>query len=120
MWPRRSFLGGSDAQLIMGNDEEALLRLWREKRGEAGPEDLSGNLLVQLELATEPLNRRWYQRATGQVAKDVQTWFRRVIRWMAATLDEIVEENCAVPNTLDLPRFRDLSHSLKSLSRSLF
>jgi hypothetical protein len=32
----------------MGSDEAALLRLWREKRGEAEPEDLSGNLLVQL------------------------------------------------------------------------
>ena len=31
----------------MGNDEAALLRLWREKRGEVEPEDLSGNLVVQ-------------------------------------------------------------------------
>ena len=27
----------------MGNDEVALVRLWREKRGQAEPEDLSGN-----------------------------------------------------------------------------
>ena len=45
---RRSFIGGSDARIIMGDDEEALLRLWREKRGEVEPEDLSGNLIVQL------------------------------------------------------------------------
>ena len=45
---RRGFIGGSDARIIMGNDEAALLRLWREKRGEAEPEDLSGNLIVQL------------------------------------------------------------------------
>jgi predicted phage-related endonuclease len=32
---RRSFIGGSDARIIMGDDETALLRLWREKRGEA-------------------------------------------------------------------------------------
>ena len=32
----------------MGEDEAALLRLWREKRGEVEPEDLSGNLVVQL------------------------------------------------------------------------
>ena len=37
----------------MGDDEAALLRLWREKRGEVDPEDLSGNLIVQLGLATE-------------------------------------------------------------------
>jgi predicted phage-related endonuclease len=39
-------IGGSDARIIMGNDQAALLRLWREKRGEGGPEDLSGNLIV--------------------------------------------------------------------------
>ena len=50
----------------MGDDEAALLRLWREKRGEAEPEDLSGNLIVQLGLATEKLNRRWYEANTGR------------------------------------------------------
>ena len=45
---RRSFVGGSDARIIMGSDEAALVRLWKEKRGEAEPEDLSGNLIVQL------------------------------------------------------------------------
>ena len=45
---RRHFIGGSDAREIMGGDEEALLRLWQEKRGEVEPEDLSGNLIVQL------------------------------------------------------------------------
>src|SRR3982074_3299833 len=89
---RCHFIGGSDARIIMGGDEAALLRLWREKRGEAEPEDLSGNLIVQLGFATEPLNRQWYERATGQVVTDVQSWVRHpVIRWMAATLDGIVE-----------------------------
>ena len=32
---RRHFIGGSDARIIMGKDEKALHRLWREKRGEA-------------------------------------------------------------------------------------
>jgi predicted phage-related endonuclease len=45
---RRYFIGGSDARIIMGSDEAALHRLWREKRGEAEPEDLSDNLIVQL------------------------------------------------------------------------
>jgi predicted phage-related endonuclease len=94
---RRSFLGGSDARVIMGSDEAALLQLWREKRGEAEPPDYSGNLLVQLGLATEPLNRRWYERTTGHVIKDVQTWIHHpVIRWMAATLDGVVESTGAV------------------------
>src|SRR3989475_12795744 len=63
---RRTFIGGSDARVIMGNDEAALVRLWREKRGEAEAEDLSGNLIVQLGRATEELNRSWYERNTGR------------------------------------------------------
>jgi hypothetical protein len=85
---RRSFIGGSDARIIMGNDEAALLRLWREKRGEAEPEDLSGNLIVQLGSVTEDLNRRWYELNTGQTITDIQRRVRHpAIRWMAATLD---------------------------------
>jgi hypothetical protein len=38
----------------MGHDEKALVRLWKEKRGEIGPEDLSGNLIVQLGLVRSP------------------------------------------------------------------
>jgi predicted phage-related endonuclease len=94
---RRYFVGGSDARIIMGTDEVALVRLWREKRGEAEPPDYSDHLLVQLGVATEPLNRRWYERTTGRVIKDVQSWIRHpVIRWMAATLDGIVEGTGAV------------------------
>ena len=94
---RRHFIGGSDARIIMGDDEAALLRLWREKRGEAEPEDLSGNLIVQLGSATEDLNRHWYERNTGQVVKDVQRRvFHPVKRWMAATLDGMVEGTGAV------------------------
>jgi hypothetical protein len=52
---RRFFIGGSDARIIMGTDEAALVRLWQEKRGETGPPDYSDNLLVQLGVATEPL-----------------------------------------------------------------
>jgi predicted phage-related endonuclease len=81
----------------MGDDEEVLLRLWREKRGAAEPPDYSDNLIVQLGIATEPLNRGWFERTTGQVIKDVQKWVRHpVIRWMAATLDGIVESTGAV------------------------
>src|SRR5215212_7907306 len=89
---RRSFVGGSDARVIMSCDEAALLRLWREKRGEIEPEDLSGNLIVQLGIVTEELNRRWYQSNTGQVITDVQRWVQHpVIGWLAATLDGRVE-----------------------------
>jgi predicted phage-related endonuclease len=94
---RRSFIGGSDARIIMGDDESALMRLWREKRGEAGPEDLSGNLMVQLGVVTEPLNRLWYERHTGQAVTDIQRRLRHpVLRWMGATLDGMVAGSGAV------------------------
>jgi predicted phage-related endonuclease len=89
---RHSFIGGSDARIIMGDDEAALVLLWRQKRGEEEPEDLSGNLPVQLGLATENLNRRWYQAQTGKVVTDVQMWRRHpTLQWMAATLDGRVD-----------------------------
>jgi predicted phage-related endonuclease len=74
---RRSFIGGSDARIIMGNNEAALIQLWHEKRGETEPEDLSGNLIVQLGAAT---------------VTDIQRKVKHsAIPWMAATLDGIVE-----------------------------
>jgi predicted phage-related endonuclease len=89
---RRGFIGGSDARTILGDDEAALFRLWREKRGEIEPEDLSGNLIVQLGVVTEPLNRHWFERNTGQALIGVQQRVHHpVVRWMAATLDGIVE-----------------------------
>jgi predicted phage-related endonuclease len=80
---RRSFIGGSDARIIMGEDESALLRLWREKRGEANPNDLSRNLVVQLGKATEQLNREWFEAQTGERITDVQKHIRHPgLHWM--------------------------------------
>jgi len=90
-------MGGSDARVIMGADEAALLRLWQEKRGEIESEDLSGNLVVQLGFVTEALNRNWYERNTGQTVERVQHRLRHpVLRWMGATLDGIVAGSGAV------------------------
>src|SRR6266487_2249721 len=81
----------------MGEDESALVRLWREKRSEIDPEDLSANLIVQLGVATEELNRHWFERNTKRTLKDVQRRIRHpVIRWMGATLDGVVAETGAV------------------------
>jgi predicted phage-related endonuclease len=94
---RRKFVGGSDARTIMGDDQAAVVRLWREKRGEITPEDLSDNLIVQLGTVTEDLNRRWYQRNTGRMVGSVQRrLFHPVHKWMAATLDGRVEPGGAV------------------------
>src|ERR1700727_2410096 len=94
---RREFIGGSDARIIMGKDEKALLRLWREKRGEAAALDLSGVLIVQLGLVTEDLNRRWYEQTSGHRISDIQRHaIHRTMSWMAATLDGLVKETGAV------------------------
>jgi predicted phage-related endonuclease len=94
---RRSFIGGSDARIIMGNDQNALTRLWQEKRGEAEPQDLSDNLVVQLGVVTEELNRRWYEANSGQAIVDVQKRVRHpALSWMAATLDGRVQSSGAI------------------------
>ena len=94
---RRHFVGGSDARIIMGKDEKALTRLWKEKRGESAPADLSRELIVQLGSVTEDLNRRWYEMSSGNQVSDVQRRLaHRTIPWMAATLDGLVKQTGAV------------------------
>ena len=94
---RRKFVGGSDARVIMGNDERALIALWQEKRGERSETDLSDELVVQLGLVTEDLNRNWYERQSGNSVSSVQTrLFHPSIPFMAATLDGMVKPTGAV------------------------
>ena len=81
----------------MGDDEDKLLRLWREKRGELEPQDLSQDLIVQLGSITEDLNRTWYERCSGHTVEDVQQRVRHPIhKWMGATLDGRVQQTGAV------------------------
>jgi putative phage-type endonuclease len=94
---RRAFIGGSDARIIMGDDEASLVRLWREKRGEVEPEDLSNNLIVQLGSVTEELNRRWYEHNTGHTVVNMQRRVQHPVhKWMAATLDGLIEQTSAI------------------------
>ncbi|MDA9508713.1 endonuclease [Bradyrhizobium sp. CCBAU 11386] len=94
---RRTFIGGSDARIIMGDDQDKLVRLWREKRGEIAPQDLSQELIVQLGTITEDLNRSWYERNSGHTVEDVQRKVRHPVhKWMGATLDGRVEQTEAV------------------------
>jgi predicted phage-related endonuclease len=94
---RSSYIGGSDARIVLGTDENALIRLWKEKRGEIEPEDFSDNLLVQFGCATEGLNRRWFERRMGRNLEAVQRFMRHPrLEWMGATLDGFVAEETAV------------------------
>jgi len=60
--PRTAGIGGSDAGRIMSGD---WMELWEEKTGRREPEDLSDVLQVQIGIATEDLNLRWFERRTG-------------------------------------------------------
>lgn len=81
----------------MGGNEDALIRLWQEKRGAAQPQDLSGELVVHLGIATEQLNYAWYERQSGHRVRHRQARKQhKSIVWMAATLDGLVEETSAV------------------------
>jgi predicted phage-related endonuclease len=81
----------------MGEDEDKLIRLWREKRGETPFEDLSGVLIVQLGTVTEDLNRQWFERNTGHSVKDIQKRIQHPIhKWMRATLDGRIDQTGAI------------------------
>lgn len=97
---RLSCIGGSDANTIMSGDDKRLIALWREKRGEAQPEDLSYNLAVQMGSYTEPLNVAWFERHTG-LEVEARGEVRKIDRDglpMGATLDGLVVDafECAV------------------------
>ena len=102
----------------MGKDEKALLRLWREKRGEEVPLDLSGVLMIGL--VTENLKRRWYELNSGHRISDIQRHaIHRTMPWMAATLDGLVKETGAVFEAKFLLPWPPRQPSLQRRSRHL-
>jgi predicted phage-related endonuclease len=90
---RMSSLGGSDAKIIMSGDQKAIERLWREKRGEQAPEDLSEVILINLGNLTEPLNADLFEKDTGWWVTDEQKKVHYA-DWDKAhtTLDGLVRE----------------------------
>jgi predicted phage-related endonuclease len=94
---RRSFIGGSDANIILSGDRDRILRLWREKRGEAEPEDLSASMAVMLGCWTEPFNRQWYERLSGErVSSGGQSFTCARYDWRRCTVDGLIEGSGAV------------------------
>jgi hypothetical protein len=63
---RRYCIGGSNAPIIMDNDQ-TIPRLWHEKRRPVERGDRLGNLNVPLGVATEDLNQRWYEAIIGRM-----------------------------------------------------
>jgi hypothetical protein len=98
------FLDGSDATIVMGTDESALLRLWSEKRRDVEPLQLSCGLTTQIRAATTNLNRRCYELNSGNRVTVVRKRFRhRESTWMSATLDGVVESTGAIFEATFLP-----------------
>lgn len=94
---RRSFIGGSDANVILSGSTDRLLRLWLEKRGEVLPDDLSGSLAVMLGCWTEPFNRQWFERISGERIVMVGRPFHcPKYPWRRCTLDGVIEKSGAV------------------------
>jgi hypothetical protein len=90
-------IGGSDANIILSGDNDRVLALWREKRGEVEPEDLTGKLSVVLGSWTEDFNRQWYERVTGQrVADHGKVLSCSTYRWRKCTLDGLVAGSGAI------------------------
>lgn len=94
---RNRAIGGSDANIIFSGDRERVLQLWREKRSEAQAADLSSILPVMLGCWTEPFNRMWFEKLTGQsVSLLGQVISCSTYDWRRCTLDGYVCETQAI------------------------
>ncbi len=94
---RRRHIGGSDANVILSGDCERVRALWLEKRGEKLPDDLGDKLAVMLGCWTEPFNRHWYEKLTGQtVSRSGDHLSCAKHDWRRCTLDGFVEAEQAV------------------------
>jgi predicted phage-related endonuclease len=94
---RREFIGGSDANIILSGDGSKVRQLWLEKRGEAAPPDLSDKLPVMLGCWSEPFNRLWYEKLTGQAVTMIgRTMVSADHEWRWCTLDGFVEPSGAI------------------------
>lgn len=85
---RRKYIGGSDANILMGGEPDAIHALWMRKTGREQEPDLSDVLAVQLGIHTEPLNAEWYSRTTGRAVTSRNKLCRSARHyWMAANVD---------------------------------
>lgn len=84
---RQRRFGGSDANILMSGDPQKILTLWKEKTGQLEPIDFDGVWPVQLGLATEALNLRWFERKYGPISKIGHTIVAFDPAWAMCTLD---------------------------------
>jgi hypothetical protein len=80
---RRNFIGGSDARIIMGQDERALIRLWKEKRGLASTGRDQSSEPADVSVEQRPRRRRINIVSSSRPRaefgdEDLQFFFRQV------------------------------------------
>ena len=91
---RRTFIGGSDATRIVEGD---WYQLWSEKIGETKQPDLSEVLPVQMGIATEELNLKWFERLYDKKVTAKQKFMRHEdYDFICANLDGLVSKDNAV------------------------
>lgn len=89
---RKGFIGGSDANIIMSGDDAKLIALWKQKRGESEPDDLSNVLAVQMGSFTEPFNVAWFEKNTGEEVTERGNAVVHANGIMRATLDGVTTD----------------------------
>lgn len=115
---RRNVLGGSDANVIMSGNEEAIHRLWQIKRGVADAEDLSDVLPVMMGLVTENFNLFWFEKQTGYYVTDHQQELLSIDHpFMAATLDGVVRENSVALAIIDAKHVNAFAKKEETLAK---
>jgi predicted phage-related endonuclease len=94
---RRRTIGGSDANIIFSGDPARVRQLWLEKLGETEPEDLTSKLQVMLGCWSEPFNRLWYEKLTGDPVTLIgRTCSCSDYAWRCCTLDGFVQRRQAI------------------------
>jgi putative phage-type endonuclease len=94
---RRFTLGSSEVACLMTGDAPKILQLYKEKIGEAEPENLDNVWAVQLGKATEGLNLDWYEKKVGYLLQRGLYVKHKEHPWAAATLDGYDQElHCPV------------------------
>lgn len=94
---RKSFIGGSDANVLLSGDVDKIHHLWQVKRGLVAPDDLSDVLPVQLGSFTEPFNRAWFTKQTGRAVTNVGEERASLdYEFMGATLDGLTDDGATV------------------------
>jgi hypothetical protein len=89
---RAGKLTASRIAVLMTGDAAGILELWEEMTGQRLPEDLSDVWPVQLGLATEELNLRWFAKKNYPLSRDGEFVIHPRHPWAACTLDAWCDE----------------------------